>query len=133
MTRKETATNFIHLAALSVQQAIDSNPLSRKSITQLAPDLHVGRNQLQTAFKQLTKQTIKRYRLIKRMEAARGLLSTGVESVKEVALECGYKNPGNFNTDFKNIFGKTPGEWLSDNVKNEYNGYIDAKRMHSSE
>ncbi|WP_166437102.1 helix-turn-helix domain-containing protein [Niastella caeni] len=122
MTRKETA-NFIHLAALSVQKAIDSNPLSRKSVTQLVPDLYVGRNQLQTAFKQLTKQTIKRYRLIKRMEAARDLLSSEVESVKEVALQCGYRNPGNFNKDFKEVFNKTPGEWLNDNLKNKYNGY----------
>ena len=132
MPRKNTPVSYIHIAALSVQQAIDKDPLSRRSLTELMPGIHVGRNQLQTAFKQLTKQTIKRYRLVKRMEAARDMLVTGSESVKEVAFHCGYRNQGNFNTDFKNVFNKTPGEWLKKNYRYGYNSDPNTYKVHSS-
>ena len=117
MTRKISSSNYISSAADSVQQAIDNNPLSRKSISDLVPDLYVGRNQLQAEFKQLTGLTIKRYRLIKRMEAARDMLATGNVNVKEVAFQCGYKKQGNFTADFKSIYHQTPLEWLQYNIR----------------
>ena len=122
MTRKVSSSDYISIAAHSVQQAIDKNPLSRKSISELVPDLYVGRNQLQSAFKQLTQLTIKRYRLIKRMEAARDLLATGNVTVKEVSVQCGYKTQGNFTADYKSIFHQTPLEWLQQNIRRNITG-----------
>lgn len=84
---------------------------------ELVPGLYIGRNQLQAEFKRLTNLTIKRYRLLKRMEAARHLLATGSVNVKEAAWRCGYKNQGNFTADFKHVFDQTPVEWLQQNVK----------------
>ena len=116
MTRRLSSNNYISSVARSVQETIDKNPLSRNSINELVPDLYVGRNQLQAEFKQLTKQTIKRYRLIKRMEAARDMLATGHVNVKEVAFQCGYKKQGNFTADFKSIYHQTPLEWIQYNI-----------------
>jgi AraC-like DNA-binding protein len=122
MTRRVSSTNYTSSAALSVQEAIDNNPLSRKSIIELVPELYVGRNQLQAEFKQLTKLTIKRYRLIKRMEAAHDMLATGNVKVKEVAFQCGYKKQGNFTADFKSIYHQTPLEWLQYNINRSITG-----------
>ena len=116
MTRRLSSNNYISSVARSVQEAIDKNPLSRNRIIELVPDLYVGRNQLQEEFKQLTKLTIKRYRLIKRMEAARDMLATGHVNVKEVAFQCGYKKQGNFTADFKSIYHQTPLEWIQYNI-----------------
>jgi AraC family transcriptional regulator, exoenzyme S synthesis regulatory protein ExsA len=132
MSGSDPSLNHIQQAALIVKQAIDNNPLSRLNINKLVPNVRVGRNQLQSAFKQLTSQTIKRYRLIKRMEAARNMLVMESESVKEVAFKCGYKNQGNFNTDFKNVYSKTPGEWMKENYKHRYNGDMNTNKVHSS-
>jgi AraC-like DNA-binding protein len=111
MTRKSAQTKLNLEASITIRAAIDAKPLSRKSIHDLAPEIHIGRNQLQTAFKHITGTTVKHYRLQKRMEAARDILITGV-TVKQVASKCGYKRQSNFTRDYKNVFGMTPMEWL---------------------
>lgn len=111
MTRKSAHTSIILDATTTIKNAIDATPLSRKNIHDLVPDIHIGRNQLQRAFKEITGMPIKRYRLLKRMEAARDILMTGI-SVKQVASKCGYKKQNNFTRDYKYIFNMTPLEWM---------------------
>jgi AraC-like DNA-binding protein len=111
MTRKSAQTNIILDAASAIRNAIDATPLSRKNIHDLVPDIHIGRNQLQRAFKEITGMTAKHYRLLKRMEAARDILMTGV-SVKQAASKCGYKKQNNFTRDYKYVFNMTPLEWV---------------------
>lgn len=43
-----------------------------------------------------------------RMERARDLLDTGTLSVTDVALECGYGNPGHFAMAFRRRYGASP-------------------------
>ena len=102
-------------ATHTIREAIEANPLSRKSIQELAPGIYIGRNQLQTSFKELTGMTITHFRLCKRMEAAKDILTTGV-TVKEASCSCGYKRQSNFTRDYKIIFGVPPMEC----VRNQY-------------
>lgn len=111
MTRKSAQKNIIFDAATTIRNAIDTTPLSRKNIHDLVPDIYIGRNQLQRAFKEITGMPVKHYRLLKRMEAARDILMTGI-SVKQVASKCGYKKQNNFTRDYKRVFNMTPLEWV---------------------
>ncbi|THU40810.1 helix-turn-helix transcriptional regulator [Niastella caeni] len=105
-------------ATLTIREAIEANPLSRKSIQELVPGIYIGRNQLQISFKQITGMTITHFRLCKRMEAARNILTTGV-TVKEAAFTCGYKRQSNFSRDYKNVFGVPPMECIRNQYEQE--------------
>lgn len=112
MSKKNTPSNITYAAAQAIKHIIDTHPLSREPLSKLAPDIYIGRNRLQSLFKQLTGKTIRRYRLQKRMEAARELLVTGKMTVKQVALLCGYLKLNNFSADYKQEFDITPTDWL---------------------
>jgi len=114
MISKPSITDFTRDAVIAIKNAIDANPLKRKAAQELVPNIHIGRNQLQNTFKQISGMTIRSYRLQKRMEAARDMLALGESSVKEVALKCGYRNQNNFTADYKLVFKMTPAEWLRD-------------------
>jgi len=105
--------NHVTISAFAIKYAIDENPTSREPLKELAPDIHVGRNQLQAAFKEITGKTIRRYRLEKRMEAAATMLTVGDASIKEVAIACGHADSiGNFSKLFKAIYNMCPEEWV---------------------
>ena len=112
MIKKQTI-KLIREAAMAIKQAIDNNPLSRKNIYELARDVFVGRNQLQSAFKQISEgKTVRRYRLEKRMEIAKDMLETENWTMKIVSLKCGYKKQNNFTADFRNVLGVTPSQCI---------------------
>lgn len=121
MTTKSMPASSAWDAVIAIKNAIDANPFQRTSIQELAPDIHIGRNQLQNTFKEITGLTIRTYRLQKRMEAASNLLSSGERSVKQIAWECGYRNQNNFTADFKLIFKITPAEWLHNHLDDNPN------------
>ena len=110
--------NHVTISVFAIKYAIDKNPISREPLKKLAPDIHVGRNQLQTAFKQITGKTIRRYRLEKRMEAAATLLTIGETSIKEVAIACGHIDCiSNFTKLFKAIYNMSPEEWVRNSAQ----------------
>lgn len=103
----------VTIAAFAIKYAIDKNPLSREPLKTIAPGIHVGRNQLQVTFKQITGKTMRRYRMEKRMEAAATLLTIGDASIKEVAIACGHADDiSNFSKLFKVIYKMCPEEWV---------------------
>ena len=105
--------NHVTISVFAIKYAIDKNPTSREPLKKLAPDIHVGRNQLQTAFKEITGKTVRRYRLEKRMEVAATMLTIGDASIKEVAIACGHMDcVGNFSKLFKAIYNMCPEEWV---------------------
>ena len=105
--------NHVTVSVFAIKYAIDKKPISREPLKELAPDIHVGRNQLQTAFKEITGKTIRRYRLEKRMEAAATMLTVGDTSIKEVAIACGHMDcVANFSKLFKAIYKMSPEEWV---------------------
>lgn len=107
-----TIEQTVYDAAVAIKNAIDANPLSKKSPSELASEFHVNRNKLLPVFKELTGKTIKRYQLEKIMEAASKMLLSGM-TVKEAAIECGYTGyQNNFTRGFKKVFQLGPEEWL---------------------
>jgi AraC-like DNA-binding protein len=118
MSIKSPQAIFNQEATHRIREAIEANPLSRKSIQELAPGIYIGRNQLQISFKQLTGMTIKHFMLCKRMEAAKSILTTGI-TVKEASSSCGYKRQSNFTRDYKIIFGVPPMECIRNHYEHD--------------
>ena len=105
--------NHVTICVYAIKYAIDKNPFSRGPLKTLAPDIHVGRNQLQAAFKEITGKTIRRYRLEKRMEAAASMLTIGDASIKKVAIACGHAEClSSFSKLFRAIYNMSPEEWV---------------------
>lgn len=114
-------------AAIAIKKAIDANPLSRKKLKEIAPDISIGRNELLQAFRLLTGTTIRRYRMERRMTAGGQLLLAGELKLKQVAIECGYVNRlNNFSRDFKDVHKLAPEYWLLQQ-KNNKNGDTNTK------
>lgn len=119
--------NHVTVSVFAIKDAIDENPISREPLKKLVPDIHVGRNQLQTAFKEITGKTIRRYRMEKRMEAAASMLTIGDTSVKEVAIACGHcECLSSFSKLFKAIYKMSPEEWVRSNASSQNVRTLDA-------
>ena len=116
MTNRMMPTNFIYDAVMAIKKTIDENPLQRNAVHELDPTIHIGRNQLQNTFKEISGMTIRSYRVQKRMNAALDMMAAGEMSIKQVALACGYRNQNNFTTDFKLVFNMTPAEWMNEHA-----------------
>lgn len=108
MTGQKTITQ----AAIAIRDAIDANPLSKKTSAQLCAQFHTDRNKVLPDFRELTGLTIKGYQLKRMMLTARDMLLTGM-TVKEAAIECGYSSySNNFTRSFRKAFNMSPEEWL---------------------
>ncbi len=115
--------NVIYDAVIAIKRSIDEHPLRRNVFE---PTIRIGRNQLQNTFKEITGMTMRRYRLQKRMTAAKDMMAVGENSIKQIAYECGYKNQNNFTADFKLVFNMAPSEWMNENVADSYMAFEDA-------
>jgi AraC-like DNA-binding protein len=124
MTNRMMPTNFIYDAVMAIKKSIDENPLQRDAIQELEPTIHIGRNQLQHTFKEITGMTIRSYRLQKRMKAAKDMMAIGENSIKQIAFECGYRNQNNFTADFKLVFKMAPSEWMEEHSTDTAISYI---------
>ena len=110
--------NYVNDSVIAIKKAIDENPLSRKTLRTLTPEIYVGRNQLLPAFKQITGKTIRRYRLERRMEAAAKMLATDQVTIKEVAISCGHTgDQSSFSKLFKTVYNMAPEAWVRKNVR----------------
>jgi AraC-like DNA-binding protein len=102
----------IYVAAVAIRDAIISNPRDRKTVSDFANEFHVDRKKLLPVFKDLTGTTIRRFHFEQLMKAASEMLLSGM-TVKEVAIECGYRHyQNNFTRGFGEIFKVGPEEWL---------------------
>jgi len=102
-------------AALAIKDAIDANPLAKRSPSELVSKHKTHRNKLLPAFRELTGKTIRAYQFEKLMEAASEMLLAGL-SIKEVAIKCGFEDhPNNFSRGFKNVFNMGPVDWQRTN------------------
>ena len=52
-----------------------------------------------------------------RMERALELMGEGNYSLKSIAIECGYKDYFYFNKVFKGFYGKSPSQYMEENMK----------------
>jgi DNA-binding response OmpR family regulator len=79
---------------------------------ELASDICYSRSHLYRKIKALTGRNITEYIRMYRLNKAAGLIQSKAFSVSEVAYKVGYNNPSYFSKTFKELFGKSPQEYL---------------------
>lgn len=95
-----------HLAkAIDIMQDSLETPVSPSFI---ADKLGISTRQLERLFGKYLNTSPKRYFMEMRLERARKLLLQTEASVTEVAVACGFENPGHFSRVYRSSFGITP-------------------------
>ncbi|MEM6658364.1 MAG: GlxA family transcriptional regulator [Pseudomonadota bacterium] len=74
----------------------------------IAEDLGISTRQLERLFGKYLNTSPKKYFMEIRLERAQKLLLQTEASVTEVALACGFENPGHFSRVYRSSFGVTP-------------------------
>ncbi|CUH45445.1 GlxA family transcriptional regulator [Ruegeria atlantica] len=95
-----------HLAkAIHIMQDCIEAPVSPSDI---AVDLGISTRQLERLFGKYLNTSPKKYFMELRLERAQKLLLQTEASVTEVAMACGFENPGHFSRVYRSSFGVTP-------------------------
>ncbi len=82
------------------------------------PDgLALSRSQLYRKIKAISDDTLSSLVMRTRLHRARGLLSEGTISVKEVALDCGFADSSYFARSFHAEYGENPSDFLRKHKK----------------
>lgn len=100
--------------AISLKKHIEESfaePLSLDGLAQLAG---LSRFHFAAMFKQSFGEPPHRYIILKRVEAAKRLLTTTDHPITQVAADVGYDNHGHFSTIFKRETGKSPSRYRSE-------------------
>lgn len=92
---------------------IDSRLSQEISLEQVAGMVGLTPTYFSALFKKLTNQTFVQYRINKRMEKAKELLSIPHIRIVDVAAEVGYEDYPHFTKTFKKIVGVSPSEYRS--------------------
>lgn len=99
-------------AALAVAQALTARPGDHRSVAELAASAHTSVRTVERAFRDETGMTLRRWRIVARMEAAGVLVRDGVP-LEVVARRVGYTSTAAFRRVFKEHFGRPPGAYAS--------------------
>lgn len=94
-----------------VKKALDENILEPKSLKELCKISEMSESMLRLSFKNVYQITLSRYIRTEIMKRAMLLLSADHLSIRDIAEQCGYKNPAKFAAAFKDIHGITPSEF----------------------
>ena len=97
-----------------VQTVIDfmNGNIHRKlTLLDLARAAPLSRSQFSLIFKAETELPPINYLKALRLEKARHLLATTKQSIKEIMLSVGYRDPKNFGRCFKGLFGLSPSDY----------------------
>lgn len=106
-----------------IEKEIAFDKFPKKTVVELANEAGIGRNALQSGFREIYGSNIKEYMLQVRMERARQFLEEGRKTMKQIAICCGYRSQGNFTAAFRKMYGVAPTEYQqqtelwSDNLK----------------
>jgi len=98
---------------LQVGEYIKSHLNEDLSVASLCKHFHITRTVLQERFKAFHSLPIHTYILRLRMEKARDMLIETDESIKLIAIECGYRNARSFLKAFKKMWNETPEQFRS--------------------
>jgi len=91
--------------ATRIMRAAVEEPLAT---TEIARRVGVSTRQLERLFGKYLNTSPKKYMLELRLERARSLLVQTEMSVVEIALACGFENPGHFSRVYRTAFGISP-------------------------
>ena len=82
------------------------------SSQELSKALHLSRSQVHRKIKALTGKSLAIYIRHIRLQTAKKLLMNRDLTISEVAYQAGFKSPVYFSQVFKEVFGKSPSQWL---------------------
>lgn len=99
-------------AAAGIAEVLVFNPGDDRTVEELASQAHTSARTIERAFKAETGVTLRRWRIVNRMEAAARLLGEG-SVVDAVAHRVGYLSASAFRRAFKDHFGMAPGEYVA--------------------
>jgi AraC-like DNA-binding protein len=111
---KRCKTFFIEAitaAKEEIEKEIAFDKFPKKTVVELANEVGIGRNALQSGFREIYGSNIKEYMLQVRMERARQFLEEGRKTMKQIAVCCGYRSQGNFTAAFRKMYGVAPTEY----------------------
>jgi DNA-binding response OmpR family regulator len=94
--------------------SVINNNLSDPSLNvdMIAQEVGVSRVHLHRKMKELTNQTPHDFIRNLRLKQAAHLLEQGYQNITEVMFACGFTNPASFSTMFKNLYGRSPREYM---------------------
>ncbi|MFZ5429205.1 MAG: two-component regulator propeller domain-containing protein [Bacteroidota bacterium] len=114
-----TAEESEYIDSQLVEKAIriiDQNLLkSDFGVDKLASDLNMSRTSLYRKLKTLTGQSATEFIRYVRLKKALSLMETSDLSIEEVSIAVGFNSHSYFSHCFRQHFGKTPSEYLTDN------------------
>ena len=100
-----------------LNKAIESNYKDDQfSVEKLAVEMNLSRSQLHRKLVSLTNRTTSEYINLFRIKKASELLLMNQYNINEVSYEVGYTSPSYFSKNFKNIYYKTPKEFIKSNL-----------------
>lgn len=124
MTQKKYFKPYFIEAIVSAKKEIEKeivqDTFPAKNITELANEVGIGRNSLQTGFKQIYGITTKEYALQLKMEKAKRMLEEGRKTIKQIAADCGYRSQGNFTSAFRKINNVSPSRYQQQYIDNNF-------------
>ena len=114
--KKKGVDRELKVAASQIKKYLDGHPNSTLSTAALASQYNVGRNALQSFFKERYKFHMGEYKLKLRMTEAKRLLKLG-RSMKEVAITLRYASPSSFSNAFKSYYNESATKWLEEQYR----------------
>lgn len=100
--------NNISATVQLIKERIESDLSHDETLEELAAQFHISRYYLAHCYKQITGHSIKNYRMLCRIAAARELLTSTSLSVSEICDCIGFSNMSNFSRYFKKELGVSP-------------------------
>ncbi len=93
------------------KKALDDNILQPISLKELCKITEMSESMFRLSFKNVYQITLSKYIRTEVMKRAMLLLAYDHLSIRDIAEQCGYKNPAKFAAAFKEIHGITPSEF----------------------
>ena len=114
LAEPESNSSLLHPQVERAKRFIEDNYCRRISLSTVADALHVSPNYLSRIFRLQAGMTLTAYVHRVRLEHATLLLSTGGDSISEIAYRVGYQNYRDFYRNFVKYEKTAPGRYRSD-------------------
>lgn len=106
-----------------VHSLIETQGLAALTVSDLCDAVRLSRSHLSRAWRAETGGTLRDSIVQRRIQAAQTMLSTGDQTMTEVALACGFSSPSHFAATFRSVTGQTPSAYRANMVSEaEFSG-----------
>jgi len=91
-----------------IKDFLDERLYEGHTIPRICRQFSINKEKLQNGFRQMLNTTVHAYIVRQRMQRAAQRLRDSTDSIKSIALDCGYKKQRSFNKTFKSMYKTTP-------------------------